>query len=617
MNELNIDWEQVVNHGKYDHVPETIPDDLSPPQYLDLAKNYAKKHLPDHASECLLRAVVGDPDLEKKANLIRRTELPVLAHPADAIKLNLSARAKGPQGKSLAEKCIKLYPDYEYGLLTLAEFEDTRQNWKESLCLHQRVLEINPYNRKAINYLFNEHSRKYRLKKARALIDKILELNPQDFDAEEKVFQLKRDAKAPLVQKMMAVPALGKVVQFFGIFYIWLFYLVMALLRRNRITSGFIDKEGNTYLHNMNVVVQSDFSQGVYCVRNHGSAFYVNKAGERLCEQTFEWGENFSDGRASVRAEGKWGFIDLEGKFAIEPKFSDVGFFVDGLAPAQLNDLWGFIDKSGNWMIEPRFENALSYSDGRAAVSLDGKIGFIDTRGELVIPPRYEEADTFSEGLARVIIYDKDNDDRHIVRYIDIKGDTMFDLEQALLNAGVKCRYWSYGKAQHAIKRQDWEYIYAGKGESRHTFPSVIHGQLDHQYKRQSLRNGRIHFTMDGKTGFLNRDGELVIPFEFYSALPFSDGLAKVSLQKPPIHYNDPEWQNVRYGYIDVNGDFSIPPHFRSACSFSDGLAKVEIKNKYCFINTNGDVVLTPKSQEQFGEFKEGMAPFKCFDAWL
>ncbi len=65
---------------------------------------------------------------------------------------------------------------------------------------------------------------------------------------------------------------------------------------------------------------------------------------------------------------------------------------------------------------------------------------------------------------------------------------------------------------------------------------------------------------IDGKYGYADKSGALVIEPQFDGAEGFSEGLAAVKLDE-------------KYGYIDKAGEWVIEPTFRYAKRFSEGLA--------------------------------------------
>lgn len=64
------------------------------------------------------------------------------------------------------------------------------------------------------------------------------------------------------------------------------------------------------------------------------------------------------------------------------------------------------------------------------------------------------------------------------------------------------------------------------------------------------------------KWGYINTKGDVVIPFGFDHARPFSEGLAPVAIKK-------------LFGYINKDGRLVISPHYTVAGAFSGGLAAV------------------------------------------
>ncbi|MGE5404328.1 MAG: WG repeat-containing protein [Candidatus Saccharibacteria bacterium] len=99
-----------------------------------------------------------------------------------------------------------------------------------------------------------------------------------------------------------------------------------------------------------------------------------------------------------------------------------------------------------------------------------------------------------------------------------------------------------------------------------------------------------------GKSGFIDRDGQIIIPPTFESASQFSDGLALVS-------------KNGRYGFIDPTGNLVIDYKRRNTGDFHEGLALISDPNQQYFINRQGNVAIKP-SGDYFGDFNEGLAFF-------
>ena len=84
---------------------------------------------------------------------------------------------------------------------------------------------------------------------------------------------------------------------------------------------------------------------------------------------------------------------------------------------------------------------------------------------------------------------------------------------------------------------------------------------------------------MNGKWGYIDKNNQVKIPFQYDEAYPFRDGLALVE-------------KNGLYGYITQNGLEKIPCIYKSAREFKEGLALVKDETGKYFINTHGSKVI-------------------------
>ena len=75
-----------------------------------------------------------------------------------------------------------------------------------------------------------------------------------------------------------------------------------------------------------------------------------------------------------------------------------------------------------------------------------------------------------------------------------------------------------------------------------------------------------------------------------------------------PSRLNDKEGKNmVKSGFIDKNGDFVIPPQYEWVLPFAHGVAAVLIEGKHGYIDKYGAIVIPPMFEE-VDEFSEGLA---------
>ena len=109
----------------------------------------------------------------------------------------------------------------------------------------------------------------------------------------------------------------------------------------------------------------------------------------------------------------------------------------------------------------------------------------------------------------------------------------------------------------------------------------------------------------DGKWGFIDGAGQVVIDFQYDEALDFSDGMAQVRVGE-------------NWGYIDESGAVVIQPQWYRVGPFSDGLAPVytrntavvsEVADLVAYIDKTGKVVIPSLPGSPSGcEFSEGLA---------
>src|ERR1700674_2216363 len=117
----------------------------------------------------------------------------------------------------------------------------------------------------------------------------------------------------------------------------------------------------------------------------------------------------------------------------------------------------------------------------------------------------------------------------------------------------------------------------------------------------------------DGKFGFIDRTGKVVIPLQFDSANDFHEGLALVTANRKTM-------------FIDTAGETVITPQFDIVNNFSEGLAPVNIgqkripnlglisdPGKWGYIDKTGKLVI-PLKFTHAEDFSEGLAAVRDGD---
>ncbi len=241
---------------------------------------------------------------------------------------------------------------------------------------------------------------------------------------------------------------------------------------------------------------------------------------------------HYSEGLIAISSSYKYGYQDVKGNMVIDYQFDDAGEFHDGLAAVEKNDKWGYIDKDGKVVIDYQFDGAEEFSDGLAAVEKDDKWGYIDKTGKVVIDYQFDFSETFADGLLMKL--EKSNDIGYSMKCFDKTGKVVIEAN----NKYYDVDNFAEGLAPVADK--------------------------------------------DGKWGYIDKKGKLVIDCQYDSASSFSDGLARVK-------------KDGKIGYINSKNKVVIDFIYDEGNSFSEDLAYVRKENDSMFIDKKGKTILSLK----------------------
>lgn len=243
------------------------------------------------------------------------------------------------------------------------------------------------------------------------------------------------------------------------------------------------------------------------------------------------------------------GILDHNGQILCDAKFYDISNFSDeGLACARFSlegdAQWGYINIKGETIIPPTYYDAQPFSEGLAAVSLLNSWGYIDAKGKIKIKCQFEKAYAFDQkGFAKVGYHGH-------CGFINKKGKWLIE---------PKFDWWGLGA-----------------------------------FSSNNLAKARFE---EGKSFFINRQGDIVLKPRFKSFYEFSEDLCLFKMS------------NNRYGFMNAQGKAVIPAHYEEAVDFSHGLAKVLINGSWGFINKKNELVIAP-------EFKNNTAEISLEDVF-
>jgi len=111
-----------------------------------------------------------------------------------------------------------------------------------------------------------------------------------------------------------------------------------------------------------------------------------------------------------------------------------------------------------------------------------------------------------------------------------------------------------------------------------------------------SFKDNKFYYAEKNKTMcVINSAGKKIVPMEYEEIGPFYENFSVVKSEG-------------KYGFVDINGHLVIPCQFVSAKHFSGGMAAVELEGKrgISFVNSDGIVVIKAHDYDEVGYFVNG-----------
>ena len=166
----------------------------------------------------------------------------------------------------------------------------------------------------------------------------------------------------------------------------------LAMIWKANDNRGYIDKGGKTIISTQYAVRNAaSFFEGKARVCVASKCYYINTNNKEVFpEHYFTGAGNFSEGLAPVRVKEKWGYINESGEIAITEQFDQAFSFSEGLAPVFVRGKWIYINRDGKTKFETEYDWVSNFSQGLAAVKKGNKWGYINDNNTLVIPLSFD-----------------------------------------------------------------------------------------------------------------------------------------------------------------------------------------------------------------------------------
>lgn len=338
---------------------------------------------------------------------------------------------------------------------------------------------------------------------------------------------------------------------------------------------GYIDLNGNLIIR-CNYTWASNFSEGLAKVVkqentkkvndpiwNFDQSFefvYIDKKGETAISTPFSICGDFHNGRAYVMGKNnKYGFINNRGDEIIPCIYDEVRDFSDSIALVRISDTLYYIDTEGK-RISQEFHNISLITDfhdgyaaimdvkdlkaGELAIYNNSQWGYMNKKMSIVIPTVYGEVFRFSESKAVVSLYDKSGYCPFVV--IDKSNNVIYKNEEKYRLANV------LNVEQEIFPSitfgDDGELLADGDGMYNRCFFSEGLLAIENTYILDDKAKREPEIVT--KCGFMDIDGNVIIPFMYDMVSPFSCGLAYVKLFCGEL--------GMRSGFVDKQGNHTF-----------------------------------------------------------
>jgi len=334
--------------------------------------------------------------------------------------------------------------------------------------------------------------------------------------------------------------------------------------------------------------------------------------------QSYSQMDVFTEGIFNLKLTDGSICFDTSGKIIAAGDYDGIYGFYDGMAkaykyiprdvpdvPGRLmgppGQMEGFIDSEGNEVIPLGMHRNVGdrFSEGFAIIGgYEENKGYINKKGEIVIPQIYKDASDFSEGLAAV-----QSTDTELWGYIDTKGELVISMEYESAESFRE-------GAAYAVKNSMAGYI---DKEGNKLIDFKLKPETD-EYVDNSFYGGiAVAQNSSGKYGYIDKNGEFVIPAKYKEANPFIGDAAFVAIENQ--NYLDgygssflinkdgerltPLWQYGRYG-----GEYMREGLIRALSTYGPSpYESIIMLNKY------GAEVIHPSLNLQYlSSFNEGYA---------
>lgn len=255
----------------------------------------------------------------------------------------------------------------------------------------------------------------------------------------------------------------------------------------------------------------------------NGLCGLMDSDGNKLTEAIYLQIKQFSDGLFRVKRDNKWGFINERGEEIISCNFEKVEDFNYGFAKYYDGELFGFINHNGDKVTNPQYSDSKILPNGQTQVKKGLYWGVLNSDGTEFLPTEYNEIVSFPESVIGVKQEEGEISLSSTGAIFKCEDYRLLDVDHICIYDQNKWKlFYLNGKAVLGDLFDEIDTLAQGKVLClKHGSRYALYNLSDHKYITSFIYddificdNGRIALNKNGMWGFLDKNGEELIPCE-------------------------------------------------------------------------------------------------------
>jgi len=287
------------------------------------------------------------------------------------------------------------------------------------------------------------------------------------------------------------------------------------------------------------------FKEGIARVQNFDKLYgYIDQSGKEVIPPQFIEAYDLEDGLIKLKTNQGFNFIDIKGDTLLDQDITRVNNFKDGYAIVKDFGKETLLDVNGKLLFDYKYDKVYTPQNNRIKVRLEKKYGYLSLKGNKLIPIEYDKLSAFQDGIAAA----KKNEKWLL---LSSTNQVLHNLDKDINNViSMNENRWMVSKGgKYAIMNNKAEYLTDFEYDALNKFhESVAVYELNEAYGYLALDGKKItgaNFPLcwdfvgdkaraifDRGVGFLNKQGQPVIPAIFFEVRDFHDGLSRVQVYR-------------------------------------------------------------------------------------